>query len=473
MTHERYGRSCDETVRGGVAGLARPATPRGARRQSSDRNRGIAIPGSQFWDRMKLTLLPDRIGAPNPWRRFLVALTVSVYGDWFTTMGVLLAVYALTHSPSAAALYMLVRIAPRAAGPSLGSRLTSRVDPARVMAGVALGQSALMGAAVIAASVNAVWLLLGAVACAQVLGSLTRPAQTMLIALLGKPSRLAERSGRAAALTASSIVVGPALAAPFAAIGGARLLLIVDAISFLVAAALLASLPAMGPGRTPDRAPASRSSHRMTRTPRWRVLMASSFAGSMIVTAFQASAVSIAADRYGSSAWTTWLYAAAGAGATLAAPLLARSRPPARPTAVYASAAFLEVATVVALAHTNSGWQGLILLAACTVAATVYQLFGTVWFQQAVPASQVSRHAAALATAGYGGVICASMATLILVPLWGWMNSLTAVGAAAALVIVAGCAIGASGRWVASAHADEIDLEGRDVEPIATPLAVV
>src|SRR5258708_37081419 len=63
----------------------------------------------------------DRIGAG--YARFIAAVATSFYGDWFTTVALLVAVYGLSSGPVAPALLALVRLGPRLVASPLGGRL--------------------------------------------------------------------------------------------------------------------------------------------------------------------------------------------------------------------------------------------------------------------------------------------------------------------------------------------------------------
>ena len=63
-----------------------------------------------------------------------MAAGTSVYGDWLTTVALLVLLFRLTHSPFGPALYMLARVAPRLVGPFPGGALADRFGPARIAA---------------------------------------------------------------------------------------------------------------------------------------------------------------------------------------------------------------------------------------------------------------------------------------------------------------------------------------------------
>src|SRR3989442_1218539 len=81
----------------------------------------------------------DAIGA-SFWR-FIGAVATSFYGDWFSTVALVVAVYTLSPGPVAPAVFTLGRLAPRLVASPLGGRLADRTNPARLAAGVFLVQA--------------------------------------------------------------------------------------------------------------------------------------------------------------------------------------------------------------------------------------------------------------------------------------------------------------------------------------------
>ena len=121
-----------------------------------------------------------------------MAAGTSVYGDWLTTVALLVLLFRLTHSPFGPALYMLARVAPRIVGPFPGGALADRFGPARIAAGCAVCQGILTGAIVVFADLDVIWAIYVAVALAQLL----RLSRT---ALLRRPDSSSHHARRARA----------------------------------------------------------------------------------------------------------------------------------------------------------------------------------------------------------------------------------------------------------------------------------
>ena len=190
------------------------------------------------------------LGANRPFRLLWTARTVSFAGDSLGLVALMLHVAETTGQALAVALLLLAGdFVPALFGPLAGT-LADRVDRRRVMVGCELVQSALV--VVIALWLPSLPLLLVLVglraAAAQVFQPASRAAVPALVA-----GRDLERANAAVGLgTNGGEALGPLLAAVALPVLGVRGVLLVDAATFLVSAALLGFLPAMpgaGPGR--------------------------------------------------------------------------------------------------------------------------------------------------------------------------------------------------------------------------------
>ena len=190
------------------------------------------------------------LGANRPFRLLWTARTVSFAGDSLGLVALMLHVAETTGQALAVALLLLAGdFVPALFGPLAGT-LADRVDRRRVMVGCELVQSALV--VVIALWLPSLPLLLVLVglraAAAQVFQPASRAAVPAVV-----PGRDLERANAAVGLgTNGGEALGPLLAAVALPVLGVRGVLLVDAATFLVSAALLGFLPAMpgaGPGR--------------------------------------------------------------------------------------------------------------------------------------------------------------------------------------------------------------------------------
>ena len=175
--------------------------------------------------------------------RFWAARTVSYLGTFVATTALMLHVYEIS-GPLSVTLLMLSMSLPRLIGPFAGA-VVDRVDATRLMVLCDLGEAALVGA--VALFLPPLPVLLGLVAAASVLSTLFFPAGRSAVPDLVPGEDLAPANALLGSALNLSIAAGPALGALAFAAVGARGALAFDALTFLVSAALILTLPALPP----------------------------------------------------------------------------------------------------------------------------------------------------------------------------------------------------------------------------------
>jgi MFS family permease len=190
------------------------------------------------------------LGANRPFRLLWSARAVSFLGDSLGLVALMLHVAGTTGQALAvAALLLAGDFAPALLGPLTGT-VADRLDRRRVMVGCELVQGALVVA--IALWLPPLPLLLVLVGLRAVAGQVFQPASRAAVpAVVGE--RDLERANAAVGVaTNGGEALGPLVAAVALPVLGVRGVLLVDAASFLVSAALLGLLPSLaGPGRGP------------------------------------------------------------------------------------------------------------------------------------------------------------------------------------------------------------------------------
>ena len=121
----------------------------------------------------KVTARGER-GIGTGYGRFIAAVATSFYGDWFTTVALLVAVYQLSPGPVAPALFTLVRLAPRLVASTPGGHLADRVNPGLLTALTSAVQATATLALVAAVTAGSLPLIYVLVAVSSFLGALAR-----------------------------------------------------------------------------------------------------------------------------------------------------------------------------------------------------------------------------------------------------------------------------------------------------------
>jgi MFS family permease len=190
------------------------------------------------------------LGANRPFRLLWGARAVSYLGDSLGLVALMLHVAETTGQALAVAGLLLAGdFAPALLGPLAGT-VADRLDRRRVMIGCELVQGALVVAV-------AIWLpplplLLALVGLRAVAGQVFQPASRAAVPAVVAEGDLERANAAVGVATNGGETLGPLVAAVLLPVLEVRGVLLVDAASFLVSAALLGFLPALaGPGRGP------------------------------------------------------------------------------------------------------------------------------------------------------------------------------------------------------------------------------
>jgi MFS family permease len=194
------------------------------------------------------------LGANRPFRLLWSARAVSYLGDSLGLVALMLHVARTTGQALAvAALLLAGDFAPALLGPLAGT-VADRLDRRRVMVGCELVQGALVVA--VALWLPPLPLLLALVGLRAVAGQVFQPASRAAVPAVVAEGDLERANAAVGVATNGGETLGPLVAALLLPVLEVRGVLLVDAASFLVSAALLGFLPALaGPGRGPGPRP--------------------------------------------------------------------------------------------------------------------------------------------------------------------------------------------------------------------------
>jgi predicted MFS family arabinose efflux permease len=367
-----------------------------------------------------------------------VAAGTSFYGDWLTTVALVVLLFRLTQSPIGPALYIVARAAPRVLGPLPGGALADRFGAARVLSACAALQAIVTASIVVAADHKVVWAIYVAVLVSQFLGSVAQPCYTALVPRVTTPERLGRVQGTYVALQSSSILVGPAVGAVLLTVTTPQFLVAIDALSFVAAAILLTTL--LGVGRTDEPIGAGTRGIRVGlraigRDPMLRFLAAACVANAAAVTALQAVLVVAAAQHFGHDTVVGWLYAAVGAGGLIGTLPVIRRTPARVGLSWIVGPSILELAPLALFVFVTSLPAAVLLLFLSSFGATLYQTRGAVGMQQRVASDVLGRASAVIGLAVYVGMLLGAVAALALVSAIGWEATVLIVCASSATVL--------------------------------------
>ena len=333
---------------------------------------------------------------------------------------------------------MIARVAPRLIGPFPGGALADRFGPARIAAGCAVLQGALTASIIVFADKRIIWPIFVAVALAQFFGSAAQPCYGALVPRVTDAAGLGRIQGAYSALSSSSLMVSPAIGALLLPFTAPELLIAIDAATFFVAAALIATL--MGVGN--DTSPSASSTRGMSagvpivlHDPMLRFLAVAYLSNAAVVTALQAVLVVAAAQRFGHDTVVGWLYAAIGAGSLLGTLPVIHKTPERVGQKPIIAFTCLELAPLAAFVFVTSLPLAVALLFLSAVGATLYQTRGAVGLQQRVPRELLARTTAVERFAGYLGMLFGAIAAVSLVQPLGWESTVLIVCAVGATLL--------------------------------------
>jgi predicted MFS family arabinose efflux permease len=377
----------------------------------------------------------------GPVVKFFASVFLSLYGDWLTTVALVVLLFELTGTPAGPAGYLLARVAPRVIGPWIGGSIADRLSPRRVMIVASLIQGVLTASLVIADRAHSVWALYAAVAFAQFVGSLARPSQGALLPTLVSAVRLTQANALYGTFFSSSIFVAPAIGALLLVHTGPDVLFLIDAGTFVVAAMLMMTLPSRGSAASLASARGAALPNPSTfalaaRDPVIRLVAASNFAMGVTVTVAQAFLVVAARDRFGSDATVGIMYSAVGVGGIVGGLLALRWRPPRlRIGLVIFTSAIINVTAFAAFAAVTGRFAGLALLAAASVASSGFDVWGITEIQRRAPPRYAGRFNAIPWAAAYAGMLAGAVWALVTSSLFHWDLALELACLAMAILV--------------------------------------
>lgn len=369
--------------------------------------------------------------------RFLIAAGTSTYGDWLSTIALVVLMFRLTGGVMGPALYILVRVAPRLLGPTLGGALADRHGAAHLAARCALVQALFTAAVIPLALGGVVWAIYVVVAVAQLTGSMAQPACSAVIPRLARPEHLRRINAIYSGLQESSVLIAPAVGALLLTRTSPLVLIGLDAGSFVVAASLLNTLRLPAAAAAPHRGRQVLAGLQVVRRePLLRMLAAGHLCSGVLVTALQTVLVVAAGERFGHDVAVGWLYAAVGAGGVSGSVAAMRWRLRCPSPRILFAGVLLEVVPLAMFAVTSHLVLDLGLLFVSTFAGALYQTIGAVALQERVPTELLGRVNGAIRQALYCGMVLGAVGAALLAQVMGWAPMLLIMSVVSMLLLV-------------------------------------
>jgi MFS family permease len=165
---------------------------------------------------------------------------ISETGDWLLITGLPIYVYYLTGSPLITATVFIIEMVPVILLSSFAGVMIDRWNRRRAMIVIPLAQAALLAPLLFAHSTADLWLIYVVAAGQAILGQFFEPARTSVLPTLVGPDQLGTANGLVGASANLGRLIGSSLGG-LALVGGTlTTIVIADAVTFLLAAALIA-----------------------------------------------------------------------------------------------------------------------------------------------------------------------------------------------------------------------------------------
>lgn len=194
---------------------------------------------------MATTARTDILGVlrRNPgFRRLYIGQLVSFCGDWFAVVALQGLILDLTHAPALAGLMMTVQLLPTAIASPFAGVVVDRFDRRTVMIATDVARAALALGFLFAQTANTLWIAYMCAALMAVLAAFFDPASSAAFPNLVREEDLPTANMLAASAWGTMLAVGAGLGGLVTALLGRNAGFIGDAVSFLVSAALLATI---------------------------------------------------------------------------------------------------------------------------------------------------------------------------------------------------------------------------------------
>lgn len=171
----------------------------------------------------------------------MLAQVVSFAGDWFTFVALVGRVFDLTGSDLAASMVFVSTMLPTFLATPIAGPAVDHFDRRRLMVTVSLGQAAL-ALALLAVGPGRVWVAFAAQGSIAALAAFFAPASSAAIPNVVDPEDLPTATALMSSTWGAMLAIGAAVGGLVAAVLGRDAAFIVDAVSFVIAAALVASV---------------------------------------------------------------------------------------------------------------------------------------------------------------------------------------------------------------------------------------
>jgi predicted MFS family arabinose efflux permease len=370
-------------------------------------------------------------------RRLLAGLAVSQAGDWLYNLALLAVVYERTGSSTWAGVATASRIVPFVVLGPLGGVVADRFDRRWIMIASDLARAACMvGLAVVAAAELPIVLAPVLAAVATAAGCPYITCVSAVTPRLVAQADLAHANAARAAIGQASIVAGPAFGALLLLLGTPATAFLVNAASFGLAAAAVASLPAgplFAPGGGQARpgvlADLRAGAAALRDAPAARRMVEADTMGSVVYGALTVLLLLVSRDLGSGEAGYGYMLAALGLGGLLATGVAGHAAGGRRPLAALTAAMLLIAVTLSLLAVAPTLAAVLAVMLLLGAGNVMLEVLAETGLQRSLDDEVFARAYGLALPATLAGIVAGSLLASPLTALLGVTGALTALGA--------------------------------------------
>lgn len=325
--------------------------------------------------------------------RFFIGAGLSVVGDWFNTVAIAVLTYRLTGRVALVAVTLAVSVLPRLVLAPVGGALADRFERRGLLIALDSARAVVALLPLLAHDGGSVWVIYLAVLLLQAGTCIYNPAQGAYVSHLVPDDLLETANAAYATMRDVGMFAGPALAAVALGIFGPAIAFWSNALSFVIAAMLLRTLPRALPGAArAANLPALLAGYLAIarRYPRITALYLCYLARTVPIFFLQAIMVVYARELGQPTTFIGLLYATAGLGGALGGLAMGRYLRH-LPYGATAAIFVVNVPLLGALALVHQAALALIVIACASAAGTAGDVIFTVNVQRHVASEERGR----------------------------------------------------------------------------------
>lgn len=188
-------------------------------------------------------MLSIRLWRHGAFVRFFIGASLSVVGDWFNTVAIAVLTYRITGRVSLVAATIAASVLPRVLLAPIGGALADRFERRGLLVALDSARAVVALLPLLAHDMATLWVVYAAVVLLQVGACLYNPAQGAYVSQLVPDDLLEGANAAYATMRDVGLFIGPALAATVLGLWGPGSAFWSNALSFMVAAGILLTLP--------------------------------------------------------------------------------------------------------------------------------------------------------------------------------------------------------------------------------------